>query len=66
MKVVTIDNYFVGMKVICIKDGVEYQGKISSDYAPDVTSHLPFEITYKVNNDDIKKSADFFDKIFAV
>lgn len=64
MKVVTINNYFVGMKVKCIKDGVEYSGIISSDYAPDVTSHLPFEITY--NNDADKKNADFFDKIFAV
>ena len=66
MKAVTIDNYFVGMKVKCIKDGVEYQGIISHDYAPDVTSHLPFEITYKVNNGTKKESADFFDKIFEV
>lgn len=66
MKAVTIDNYFVGMKVKCIKDGVEYLGTISSKYAPDVTSRLPFEIAYKVNNIDIKKSADFFDEIFTV
>lgn len=64
MKVVTIDNYFVGMKVKCIKDGVEYLGIISNAYEPDVTSHLPLEVTYKVNNDINKKSADFFDNIF--
>lgn len=66
MRAVTIDNYFVGMKVKCIKDGVEYLGVISYDFAPDVTLHLPFEITYKVGNTDIKESADFFDKIFVV
>ena len=66
MKVVTIDNYFVGMKVKCIKDEVEYIGTISSDYASDVTSHLPFEITYITNNGIKKESADFFDEIFTV
>lgn len=66
MRAVTIDNYFVGMKVKCIKDDVEYLGVISYDFAPDVTLRLPFEITYKVGNTDIKESADFFDKIFVV
>lgn len=66
MKAVTIDNYFVGMKVKCIKDGVEYFGIVSHDYAPDVTLHLPFEIIYEVDNDTKKESADFFDKIFTV
>ena len=64
MKAVTIDNYFVGMEVKCIKDGVEYLGTISYDYVSDVTSRLPFEITYTIDNIDIKKSADFFDEIF--
>lgn len=66
MKVVTVNNYFVGMKVKCIKDGVEYSGVISYDYAPDVTLRLPFEITYMTNDGIKKKSADFFDKIFAM
>ena len=64
MKAVTINNYFVGMKVKCIKDGVIYFGTISHDYAPDVTSHLPFGVTYRVNNKDVQESADFFDNIF--
>lgn len=48
MKAVAIDNYFVGMEVKCIKDGVEYLGTISYDYVSDVTSRLPLKLLIRL------------------